>query len=65
MNDMTNDTTYLKATGDSGYTLYLVTDDAIYCEIHYPSGDFGFHKLGPEWSVERLKGQLGAEEVLL
>lgn len=56
-------TTYLKATGNSGYTLYAIGDEAAGCEIYYDRDTFSFHELGPEWTVERIKGQFGATEV--
>lgn len=55
-----------KADGDldGAFILYAETDENVYCEIHHPSGDVGsVHLLGDAWPIERVTGQLGAEQV--
>lgn len=53
-----------KATGTNGFTLYAETSDAVYCEIHYPSGDVGsVQQLGGGWPIERIKAQFNVEPI--
>lgn len=55
---------FYKAEGDSGYTLYVETIDSLYCEVHHPSGDISdVMEVSEQYSIERIKGQLGAEPI--